>query len=502
MGNQPNEGGAQKEPAVGLKRTLGLREAITIPAGTVIGVGLFTTGGNVVGEMGPFVVLATALAALISICPALMYGEMGSALPFAGGTYQYASLGLGRPAGFLAGWNFIMSLIAVTGGEALAFSYYFKTIFLAFGIELPVDDVVIAIIALIAFIIANVRGVELTGKLQNGFMFFFWGVAAIWFLTMIPNVQLPNFVTAPDFMGDLGGGGFIAAVAMIWWCFAGFETCCAMGEEIRHPQINIPRAMMLSPFIIFVVNALFQWFLVGIVPADGLAAVAESSAPYAEAMMSAGILGLPLALLALGVAFGGDFSTLNASIAVPPRYLFTMARDGSLPAVFAKLHPKHRTPYVAVITLGVLTVALVATSTLDYIASLSLFADLFYYVIGMVACLGLRRKLPDLKRPFKVRGMVPGAVISIVIYLVMMTQLDTDALVTGVIYCVVGLVIYAVCAKKYGTRAIDVNAVQDTSEPTPDERAKMDREFHIWIAAAAIGCALVALLYLLPSVLG
>lgn len=502
MGNQPNEGGAQKEPAVGLKRTLGLREAITITAGTVIGVGLFTTGGNVVGEMGPFVVLATALAALISIYPALMYGEMGAALPFAGGTYQYASLGLGRPAGFLAGWNFIMSLIAVTGGEALAFSYYFKTIFLAFGIELPVDDVVIAIIALIAFIIANVRGVELTGKLQNGFMFFFWGVAAIWFLTMIPSVQLPNFVTAPDFMGDLGGGGFIAAVAMIWWCFAGFETCCAMGEEIRHPQINIPRAMMLSPFIIFVVNALFQWFLVGIVPADGLTAVAESSAPYAEAMMCAGILGLPLALLALGVAFGGDFSTLNASIAVPPRYLFTMARDGSLPAVFAKLHPKHRTPYVAVITLGVLTVALVATSTLDYIASLSLFADLFYYVIGMVACLGLRRKLPDLKRPFKVRGMVPGAVISIVIYLVMMTQLDTDALVTGVIYCVVGLVIYAVCAKRYGTRAIDVNAVQDTSEPTPDERAKMDREFHIWIAAAAIGCALVALLYLLPSVLG
>ena len=114
----------------------------------------------------------------------------------------------------------------------------------------------------------------------------------------------------------------------------------------------------------------------------------------------------------------------------------------------------------------------------------------------------LRRKLTDLKRQFKVRGMVHGAVISIVIYLVMMTQLDTDALVTGVIYCVVGLVIFAVCAKKYGTLAIDVNAVQDTSEPTPDERAKMDREFHIWIAAAAIGCALVALLYLLPSVLG
>ena len=485
-----------------LKRTLGMREAVTITVGTVVGVGLFTTGAQIVGSMGSAVILATFMAMVISVYPSHLYAEMSAALPFAGGTYKYAQLGLGKAAGMLAGWNFIASLVAVTSGEALAFSFYFKTLFRAFGVELPISDVLLAAIPIVLFIVTNIHGTEMTGRLQNGFMFFFWGVAAIWFLTMIPNVQLPNFVTAPDFMGDLGSGGFIAAVAMIWWCFAGFETCCAMGEEIRHPQINIPRAMMLSPFIIFVVNALFQWFLVGIVPADGLAAVAESSAPYAEAMMSAGILGLPLALLALGVAFGGDFSTLNASIAVPPRYLFTMARDGSLPAVFAKLHPKYRTPYVAVITLGVLTVALVATSTLDYIASLSLFADLFYYVIGMVACLGLRRKLPDLKRPFKVRGMVPGAVISIVIYLVMMTQLDTDALVTGVIYCVVGLVIYAVCAKVYGTRAIDVNAVQDTSEPTPAERAKMDREFHIWIAAAAIGCALVALLYLLPNLLG
>lgn len=485
-----------------LKRTLGMREAVTITVGTVVGVGLFTTGAQIVGSMGSAVILATFMAMVISVYPSHLYAEMSAALPFAGGTYKYAQLGLGKAAGMLAGWNFIASLVAVTSGEALAFSFYFKTLFRAFGVELPISDVLLAAIPIVLFIVTNIHGTEMTGRLQNGFMFFFWGVAAIWFLTMIPNVQLPNFVTAPDFIGDLGGGGFIAAVAMIWWCFAGFETCCAMGEEIRHPQINIPRAMMLSPFIIFVVNALFQWFLVGIVPAGGLAAVAESSAPYAEAMMSAGILGLPLALLALGVAFGGDFSTLNASIAVPPRYLFTMARDGSLPAVFAKLHPKYRTPYVAVITLGVLTVALVATSTLDHIASLSLFADLFYYVIGMVACLGLRRKLPDLKRPFKVRGMAPGAVISIAIYLVMMTQLDTDALVTGVIYCVVGLVIYAACAKVYGTRAIDVNAVQDTSEPTPAERAKMDREFHIWIAAAAIGCALVALLYLLPNLLG
>ena len=202
--------------------------------------------------------------------------------------------------------------------EKLAFSFYFKTFFSALGIDLPVSDTVIATITVIVFIITNVRGVEMTGRLQNGFMFFFWGVAIIWFLTMIPNVQMPNFVQLPEFMKNTTPLGFVAAVSMIWWCFAGFETCCAMGEEIKYPQINIPRALFLAPFIVFAVNAAFQWFLVGIVPTEEIASLATASAPFAEAMTKAGILGFPLILLAAGIAFGGDFSTLNASIAVPP----------------------------------------------------------------------------------------------------------------------------------------------------------------------------------------
>lgn len=489
---------ADAEPQ--LKRTLGLREAITITAGTVIGVGLFTTGGSIVGEMGPAVVFATFLAMIISIYPALMYAEMGSMLPYAGGTYQYASLGLGRPFGMLAGWNFIISLVSVTGGESLAFSYYFKTIFLAFGIDLPISDTVLACIVLAVFIVTNVCGAQITGRLQNGFMFFFWGVAVIWFLTMIPNVSLPNFVQTPDFLGDMGPGGFIAAVAMIWWCFAGFETCCAMGEEIKFPHINIPRALMLSPFLIFAVNAAFQWFLVGIVPVDGLASLSESSAPYADAMMSAGILGIPLALLAAGIAFGGDFSTMNASIAVPPRYLFTMARDGAMPRVFAKLHPRFKTPHVAIWVLGVITILLVATSSLDYIASLSLFADLFYYIIGMAAAVGLRRKLPNAKRPFSVRGLAVGAPVSIIIYLVMMTQLDLDAVATGIIWCVLGLVIYAICRKRYASEIAPI-AVLEPVEPSASERASMDREFHVWIAVVAVAFCVVIALYLVPALL-
>ncbi|MGL4209755.1 MAG: APC family permease [Candidatus Adiutrix sp.] len=485
--------------ATNLKRTFALREAVTITVGTVVGVGLFTVGGNVVGLMGGAVIFATLVALLISIYPALLYAEMGAALPYAGGTYKYASLGLGKPFGMLAGWNFIISLVAVTSGEALAFSFYLKTALGVFGFEMPLSDVVVASLAVLLFITINVRGVEMTGRLQNGFLFFFWGVAIIWFIMMIPNVDLGNVVERPSYL-DISTGGFIGMVALIWWCFAGFETCCAMGEEIKYPQINIPRALFLAPFIVFAVNAIFQWFLVGLVPVEQLGAVAEAEAPYAEAMIAAGVLGLPLFMLALGISLGGDFSTLNATVAVPPRYLFAMARDGAMPKFFAKIHPKYQTPYVAIITLGFLSIFLNMTNSLIYIASLSLFADLFYYVIGIGASMALRVKHPALNRPYRAPFMKIGAPLSAVIYIIMMTQLDSDAFWSGIVWCVLGLVIFYVCRHVYGPgveEAIDPKVVE-IQTPSPAEQAKMDSEYRWWRIVVTAFVALALALYIVP----
>ena len=487
--------------AGGLKRSFGLCEAITITAGSVIGVGLFTVGSNVVGTLGAAVILATLLALVISVYPAMLYAEMGSALPYAGGTYQFASLGLGRAAGMLAGWNFIISLVAVTGGEALAFSYYFKTLLSACGLDLEISDVLLASIVCAAFIIANVFGVKFTGKLQNGFMFFFWGVAAIWFLTMIPNIHLPYFVKAPDFLSINDHTSFMSAVCLIWWCFAGFEACVAMGEEIRFPRITLPRALFLAPFVVFAVNALFQWFLVGITPVEELKALADAEAPFAQAMTSAGILGFPLILLAAGIAFGGDFSTLNASIATPPRYLFTMARDGSMPKIFATVSKRYQTPFVAVITLGVLSIALIASNSLIYIASLSLFADLFYYVLGIIAAWALRKRHPELKRTYKAPFIALGAPISALIYLYMMTELDRDAFITGAVWCVLGLAIHFICSAKYGKAGefkLDMESSGADEIPSAQERAHLDREYKIWKIVVGSCCILAVLLFAIP----
>ena len=485
-----------------LKRSFGMRESVTITAGQVIGVGLFVTGANVVGLMGNQIILATAIALLITIYPALLYAEMGAALPYSGGTYLYALLGLSRPMGFLAGWNYIIAIICVASSEAFAFTFYFKTMFSAFGVEFPVSDLVLACLCIVFFTLLNARGVEMTGRMANAFMFFFWGVAIVWFLMMIPNITLPNFVEKPDFL-SAGPQSLIANVAMIWWCFAGFEACCSMSEEIKYPHINIPRAMALTPFIIFAVNLFFQWYLVGIVPPDQLDKLATAAAPYAEAMMTAGILGLPLALLAAGIAFGGGLSTMNSCITTPPRTLFAMARDGMLPQVFTKIHPKYQTPYVAILFLGIIALLLTMTNSIQYVASLSLFADLFFYVIGIISAGGMRKKHPELYRPFKAPGARIGIPVSAVIYVIMMTQLGVSAIVSGVVWAAVGMVLYFGYQKYKRAQPAQEEelCVEPPQEPSPEEKEKMDREYRLWRNIVILAVALSVALYVVPYVM-
>ena len=430
------------------KRKLGLCECITITVGTVIGVGLFTVGANVVGILGPAVMLATLVSLLISIYPSMLYAEMASVIPYSGGTYTYAVIGLGRPAGMLAGWNFIISTVAVSSAEAMAFSFYIRTLLNELNIDLHLSDRFIACAIILIFTLLNVFGVGLTGKLQNGFMFFFWGITAIWIFNMIPNLNIGNFSSNYQ-PWNVSLESFLKCTAMVWWCFAGFETCSAMGGEVKKPKVNIPRALLLSPFIVYIVNSLFQWVLICIVPKAELSAIADAAAPYAEGMKLAGLIGFPLILLCLGITFGGDFSTLNAGISAQARYLYKMSSDGAVPLIFSKIHTKFGTPYISALFLGMIMLLLVSTGSIIYIASLSLFSTLLYYIIGMLSAWGLRFRYPKIERPYKAPVIKVFLPVSLVIYLFMMTFLDYGAIILGILWSVCGILIYFFYSKKH-----------------------------------------------------
>ena len=315
-----------------LVRVLGLREAISMTIGTVVGVGLFTCGSAQVGFVGPWIIIFTFLALLVSIWPCLIYGEMSATLPCAGGTYNFAKRGLNRLWANLAGWHYIISVVAIGAGETLAFSNYFKILFQQFGVNLAgVDSRIIAIVLVVAFLVLNYRGIEMSGKAQTGFVFFFWACSIAWFVYMIPRIHLDYFGGfAMDSLPPFKEIMYI--FGLVWWCYTGFETCVSMGGETKYPQYTLPRALKLSVFLVFAVNALFQWFLVGLISHEFYGVLATADAPYAEGLQAIGLVGFPIILLCIGIAFGGDLSTINPGIAAPARYIYTMAEDGALPS--------------------------------------------------------------------------------------------------------------------------------------------------------------------------
>jgi len=484
-----------------LTRALGLAECITITAGAVIGVGLFTTGSSQVGVMGPSIPIATIIAFLLVLWPAAIYGEMAAALPLAGGTYAYAKRAINYPVAVFCSWNYTVAQIGIGGAEALAFANYWEILMGAFGIPWAVDPRITASALFILFVAVNYFGIEFAGKWQNVSMYFFWGVSIVWFITVFKEMNFANFTSPLDGMPE-GATAFATCVLMVWWCFAGFETVVGMGAEVKFPQITLPRALCLSPFIVFGVNALFQWFLVGLVPNTALAGLAEAAAPFAYAMETAGIVGLPVIILCLGITFGGDFSTMNPCVTGPARYMYVMANDGNMPQVFGKLHPKFNTPYISILVVGILGVALIATGSISILASMCAFCQMTCYIIGYISYLMLKKKEPNLERPFKVPFGSLGAWFSIIAYAALaVLALDMNALPYNLAFDAICILYYVFYVRKrpIPQESVDIEMLTlQTAAPTAEEKTKLDKEFKIW-KIGAIGVFIVANLLFLIS---
>lgn len=485
-----------------LVRVLGLKESISMTIGTVVGVGLFTCGSSQIGHVGSGIIIITFLSLLISIWPCLIYGEMSAALPCAGGTYNYAKRGLNRVWANMAGWHYIISVVGIGASETLAFSNYFKILFGELGFQIEnIDSRLIAIILVLFFLILNFRGIEMSGKAQSGFIFFFWGCAIAWFLYMIPKVHVEYFGgIAMDSLPPFEEMMYI--FGLVWWCYTGFETCVSMGAETKYPQYTLPRALKISVFLVFAVNALFQWFLVGLVPHEFYDIIVSADAPYAEGLRAAGFVGFPIILLCIGIAFGGDLSTINPGIAAPARYIYTMAEDGALPEFLGKVHPKFKTPHMAVAAVGIINIILIATGSIDYIASVSLISLAFCYIIGCLAYMGLKKRYPDMNRPYIAPAGKFGCYFTIVAYVLIMIFADRAALITSVIVTVAAVAYWALFTRKQENRLPSIEEeIGVIEEPTADEKLKMDKEYNIWKTGTIIVTVIALGIYFIPMLI-
>jgi len=484
-----------------LTRALGLPECVTITAGAVIGVGLFTTGSSQVGIMGSSIIIATIIAFLLVLWPAAIYGELSAALPLAGGTYAYAKRAINYPVAVFCSWNYTVAQIGIGGAEALAFANYWAILLGALGIPWNVDPRITASTLFIIFVAVNYFGIEFAGKWQNCSMYFFWGASIVWFISVFNKMDFTRF-TSPIAGIPSSVTSFATVVLMVWWCFAGFETVVGMGAEVKFPKITLPRALCISPFIVFGVNTLFQWFLVGLTPADSLSGLATATAPFAFCMNTAGIIGIPVVILCLGITFGGDFSTMNPCVTGPARYMYVMANDGNMPKAFGRLHPKYNTPYISILTVGILGVLLISTGSIAILAAMCAFCQMTCYIIGYISYLMLQKKEPNLERPFKVPFGTFGAWFSIATYAVLaVLALDMHALPFNLGFDAICILYYFVFVRKrpIPQEAIDVELLTlQSASPTAEEKLSLDKQFNRW-KIGAIAAFIVSLLLFVVS---
>lgn len=485
-----------------LVRVIGLKESISMTIGAVVGVGLFTCGSAQVGTVGPWIILLTLAGLLISIWPCLIYGEMGAALPCAGGTYSFARRGLGRAAANIAGWNYIISTIAIAAGEALAFGNYFSILLEQLGINSPyLEPKMMAVILILVFIVINYLGIRQSAKAQTGFIFFFWACAVSWFLYMIPKVHIEYFGgIAMDSMPSFKEIMYI--LGLVWWCFTGFETSVTMGGETKYPQYTIPRALKVSVFLVFACNALFQWFLVGLVPHGLYGFLSVADAPYAEGLKAAGYIGFPLILLCLGISLGGDFSTINPCIAAPSRYMYSMAMDNALPEIFGRIHPKYRVPHISILFVGLINIVLILTGSIVFIASVSLVSMALCYVIGCFSYLGLKKKWPEIDRPYKAPWGTFGAVFSILVITFVICFAQKDAILTTAAISALSLVYWFLFSRKKAAPLPTVEEEVGTfKEPKEAKMKKLNRQYRIWKTFALIACVIAVAIYFIPLIM-
>jgi basic amino acid/polyamine antiporter, APA family len=405
-----------------LPRALGLRHAIAIVVGTIIGSGIFLVPKEMMQAVGSakLVYLAWIVGGILSIFGALTYAELGALKPQAGGEYVYVRDGYGPLAGFLYAWTWFViakpaSIATITIGLMRILGTFHAFNFLSnnalarpFAISWAQVGAILATIAISGL---NYIGVRKAGDFQY---FFTW--LKVLMIAAIVGVAFSfsggtfhNFSTS--FSGATGGmSGFMVALVAALWAYDGWNDLNMVSEEIEHPERNIPLALIVGVLLVaalyMATNAAVQYVL----PAMQVAA---SDRPASDATrLAIGAVGAMIvsAGMALSMLVG-----LNGTVMSGGRVPFAVARDGYFFRVLAEVQPRFLTPGNALVVQAVLScILLLVVSRFQQLFSIAIFAEWLFYMIAASTIFIFRRRLPNAPRAYRAWGypVVPAIFIA------------------------------------------------------------------------------------------
>jgi len=413
---------------VGLVRQLGLFDSTMVLVGIVIGSGIFLTTGIMAKSIpaAGLILLAWFVGGLLTLAGALTYAELGAAMPEAGGQYVYLRGAYGPLSGFLFGW--ILFLVYMTGGIAalaLAFGEYTGYFFPSLGtgniliaVDLPFFGTtlhysvsagqLIGITVIVLLSIMNFLGVGLGKSIQNLFTVIKIGtIAGIIVLGFtIGRGTHPGFSMNPPGM-SFGGllVGFGVSLVAVAWAFDGWNNMNFVAGEIKNPRRNLPLALILGTLGITFLYVLVNYIYLYALPMEETIGVLRIAEKATSALFGASTGALISALVIVSV-----FGSINGSVMVGPRVYYAMAKDGLFFRRVARVHPRFRTPGFSILIQAVWASLLTLLGTFEQIFTFAMFIAIAFWIAATAAVFTLRKKRPDLPRPYKTWGypLVPA----------------------------------------------------------------------------------------------
>ena len=456
-----------------LKRSLSAVDLTLLGIGAIIGTGIFVlTGTAAANQAGPAITMSYLAAGLACAFAALCYAEFASMIPIAGSAYTYAYATLGELVAWMIGWDLILEYAVGSMTVAIGWSGYMQNLLSGVGITLPtalsaappVGIINILAVLIVLFImVLLVIGVRESAR-ANAVMVAIKLAAVVFFIGAGATYVKPENWTP---FAPYGWSGIMAAGAVVFFAYIGFDAVSTTAEEAKNPKRDLPIGIIASLVVCTVLYLSVALVLSGIVPVIQYRELADAlpGVPIVPAEEGVKFLNAPVAFaltvigqdwasyLVSAGAVAGITSVLLVMLMSQPRIFFAMSRDGLLPRGVSKVHPRFGTPYITTIITCVIVALVAGVTQIQDVGEMTSIGTLFAFVVVCAAVLMLRIKRPDAHRPFRVPlgPVLPIAGILSCGYL--MLSLPVITWVRFLVWLNIGLIIYWVYGRSHSPLA-------------------------------------------------
>jgi APA family basic amino acid/polyamine antiporter len=397
-----------------LARRLGFGDAVMVGLGAMIGAGVFAVFAPAAAIAGTGLLAGLAIAAFVAACNAWSSARLAAVHPRSGGTYVYGREQLGNFWGFLAGWGFVVGKTASCAAMAITVGAY----------AWPGREKVVAVAAVVVIVAVNYRGVHKTALATRILVVLVLGSLTLVVFGSLAggSVRADNLT---DWSGSIGLREILESAGLLFFAFAGYARLATLGEEVVDPARTIPRAIPVALGITLVVYAVVA---VSVLAALGPERLASATAPLDAAVRSGSF-----DVLSPAVRAGGTLAALGVLLSLVAgvgRTMFAMAEHGNMPRLLRAVHPRHRVPHRAEVTVGVVVTVVVLAGDVRGTIGFSSFAVLLYYAVTNASAWTLRADSRAFGRAVAACGLVGCVVLAF--------TLPTASVVAGSVVFVAG----------------------------------------------------------------